>query len=294
MNYTFSLTSSFSKLCQLSLSTCYWQFAKPCYSRAIWPCCGLHEGLGGDLLSALLEALWANWSPSAASALCLESCRPAGPAPSSRKGQGLTTGWNRRLTWAREGKWGFMQNSHAEIGGFFPLALHSLIFCEDGGEREEARGLAWLTEVINSQARIRVGLHLHYLVWNSSDMKYENWHHLLLHEKSNIFPHSLHLADYFQNWSSWASCTPAALLALSSGSTSMEVSCSMQSSGRSHKQTCTPQPYSSHAEWPCLKPSVSVPCSRASVCCGAAWLRQREVQLQQVPRGIPAASWGLC
>lgn len=54
-----------------------------------------------------------------------------------------------------------MQNSHSEIGVFFPLALHPLIFCEDGGERE-AGGLAWLTEVINSRARVRVGLHLHY------------------------------------------------------------------------------------------------------------------------------------
>lgn len=36
-------------------------------------------------------------------------------------------------------------------------------FCEDGGERELARGLAWFTEVINSRARIGVGLHLHYL-----------------------------------------------------------------------------------------------------------------------------------
>ena len=37
----------------------------------------------------------------------------------------------------REEKRGFTENSHSEVGVFFPLALHPLIFGEDGWGREE-------------------------------------------------------------------------------------------------------------------------------------------------------------
>lgn len=69
----------------------------------------------------------------------------------------------------------------------------------------------------------------------------------------------------------------------SRGAMPLEVSCSMQSSARRHRQTCTPQQDSSHAQGPCLKPvclllqpwAVGLPgfskgCCSCSKCLGAS------------------------
>lgn len=135
-----------------------------------------------------------------------------------------------------------MQNSRSEIGVFFPL-----IFCEDGGGREEARRLAWLTEVINSHKSKS---------WRASALS--NMKTGIIYSCMRRAIPSLTLCTWLTIFRSWLSCTPAALLgpfqwlhADGGGLLHPE-----QSSGRSHRQICTPQPDSSHAECPWLKPSL--------------------------------------